>query len=116
MLPSLNPTPQVSSLPQNGAATTSVRPHGSEGDCSAASLRVAEPPSKDVQRVKVATLGSDFIVGYLSVPEAASYLNMGTTFVEGLIGGELRSYKFGRSRKIRVSDLERWASDQQEDA
>ena len=39
---------------------------------------------------------------------------MGTTFVEGLLRDGLRSFKFGRSRKIRISDLERWASNQEE--
>ena len=59
-------------------------------------------------------LGETYVVGYLSVPEAARYLDMGTTFVEGLLRDGLRSFKFGRSRKIRISDLERWASQQEE--
>lgn len=70
-----------------------------------------------VPQIRVATLGEGFVVGYLSVPDAAKFLDMGTTFVEDRIAsGELSSYKFGRSRKLRVLDLERWASRQKESA
>ena len=102
----------------NGAASISDRPRDTGDVGSVAPLSVKGPPSGQTDahaEIKVAMLGEGFVVGYLSVLDAARFLGMGTTFVEGLIASEeIRSYKFGRSRKIRVLDLEQWASEQRE--
>jgi excisionase family DNA binding protein len=61
--------------------------------------------------VDVATVGPGVAKGFVSIDAAALYLGMGRRFVEELLAtSELPSYKFGRSRRVRLADLEDWAS------
>ena len=60
--------------------------------------------------VEVGTIKPALMTGFVSIDGAALYLGMGKRFVEGLISTqEIPSYKFGRSRRIRVADLDEWA-------
>jgi excisionase family DNA binding protein len=73
-------------------------------------LRLGEPPVLEVR-----TLGPGEATGFVSIDGAALYLGMGRRFVEELIAKrELPSFKFGRSRRIRLSDLEEWAARHEE--
>lgn len=72
---------------------------------------LGEPPV-----VEVRTLGPGEATGFVSIDGAALYLGMGRRFVEELIAKrEVPSFKFGRSRRIRLSDLEEWASRHEEE-
>jgi excisionase family DNA binding protein len=65
--------------------------------------------------VDVAALGPGSATGFVSIEGAALYLGMGRRFVEELLATrEIPSYKFGRSRRIRLADLEDWASQRKE--
>lgn len=65
----------------------------------------------------VATVESGNRTGFVSIDGAALYLGMGRRFVEELLARrEIDSYKFGRSRRIRLQDLEEWASRRVEEA
>lgn len=71
---------------------------------------LAAPPVVDV-----ATVEPGRATGFVSITAAALYLGMGKRFVEELLAtGELRSYKFGRARRIRLADLDEWAVRRQE--
>lgn len=68
--------------------------------------RIPAPPI-----VEVGTVNPALATGFVSVDAAALYLGMGKRFVEELIfSHDLPSYKFGRARRIRLADLEDWAS------
>ena len=72
--------------------------------------RIPAPPVVEVGTVKPA-----LTTGFVSIDAAALYLGMGKRFVEELIfSQQLPSYKFGRARRIRLADLEQWASDNRE--
>jgi excisionase family DNA binding protein len=72
--------------------------------------RLPAPPVIDV-----AALTPGSATGFVSIDGAALYLGMGRRFVEELLATrEVSSYKFGRSRRVRLSDLEDWASRRKE--
>jgi excisionase family DNA binding protein len=65
--------------------------------------------------VDVALLQPGSAKGFVSIEAAALYLGMGRRFVEELLATrEIPSYKFGRSRRVRLTDLEDWASRRKE--
>ncbi len=72
--------------------------------------RIPAPPVVEVGTVKPA-----LTTGFVSIDAAALYLGMGKRFVEHLIfTQQLPSYKFGRARRIRLADLEQYATDNRE--
>jgi excisionase family DNA binding protein len=81
------------------------------GGTSSASIHsLPAPPVVDV-----AALGPGTATGFVSIDGAALYLGMGRRFVEELLATrELPSYKFGRSRRVRLADLEDWAAARRE--
>ena len=76
------------------------------------SLKIAtihELPGPPV--VDIASLAPGSATGFVSIDGATLYLGMGRRFVEELLATrEIPSYKFGRSRRVRLTDLEDWAS------
>jgi excisionase family DNA binding protein len=81
------------------------------GGTSSASIHSLPAPPV----VEVAALGPAAVTGFVSIDGASLYLGMGRRFVEELIATrKLPSYKFGRSRRVRLTDLEDWASARRE--
>ena len=71
---------------------------------------IPAPPAVEVGTIKPALM-----TGFVSIDGAALYLGMGKRFVEDLVSSEqLPSYKFGRARRIRVADLDEWATGHRE--
>jgi excisionase family DNA binding protein len=68
--------------------------------------RLPSPPL-----VEVASVEPGAASGFVSIEGASRYLGVGRRFVEELVARrEVPSYKFGRCRRIRLSELEDWAS------
>jgi excisionase family DNA binding protein len=81
------------------------------GGTSSATLHALPAPPV----VEVAAVGPGTATGFVSIDGAALYLGMGRRFIEELLATrQVPSYKFGRSRRVRLADLEDWAAARKE--
>jgi excisionase family DNA binding protein len=61
---------------------------------------------------RVIKVDKDMVQAFLSLEQACKYLGVGKTYFKEEVEPQIPRFKFGRSNKYKIKDLDTWAENQ----